>query len=393
MGLHRKDSLVKNIDNEAEYLAAIRTFWVVYALDRRWSFGTGMPFALQDSDIDPFLPEPDEGVPYLKHITKYNKIVARVWYNNVAFETGAIHKSDEIGFLDYQILQWYQQLPESMKFDSSNLAHEMEIPGAGMRRLRFIMHLRKNQARISVYRPIFHSATSILDNRKHAQTAIDAAKDTIQSITGVNQISDMYKTQQVCYNYFLVQALAVIFLAVSHAPAEFCGQTRGEFDAAIDLIKTFNTKSHIARRLWRTVRSLKDMGDKIGLLARGQSAEGVVTTEAEDAHSSAAVAMAGLAGHNVDSLNGFAPINGGDSGLGYSPEDAAQLGNELSNLFELAGGYGNGHPNGGSVLDTTPGVDGYSAFGAVTGNGELGDSMVAMLGNEQEFSRLMGELF
>jgi hypothetical protein len=27
-------------------------------LDRRWSFGTGMPFALQDTDIDPDLPKP-----------------------------------------------------------------------------------------------------------------------------------------------------------------------------------------------------------------------------------------------------------------------------------------------------------------------------------------------
>lgn len=27
-------------------------------LDRRWSFGTGLPFAIQDADIDPLLPEP-----------------------------------------------------------------------------------------------------------------------------------------------------------------------------------------------------------------------------------------------------------------------------------------------------------------------------------------------
>lgn len=58
MGLHRRDSLMKHFNNEAEYQQAVRTFWVVYALDRRWSFGTGMPFALQDADIDPGLPEP-----------------------------------------------------------------------------------------------------------------------------------------------------------------------------------------------------------------------------------------------------------------------------------------------------------------------------------------------
>ncbi len=58
MGLHRRDSLIRTFTNEAEYQQAVRVFWVVYALDRRWSFGTGMPFALQDADIDPSLPEP-----------------------------------------------------------------------------------------------------------------------------------------------------------------------------------------------------------------------------------------------------------------------------------------------------------------------------------------------
>jgi hypothetical protein len=58
MGLHRRNGLAKHFTNEAEYMQAVRVFWVVYALDRRWSFGTGMPFALQDADIDQNLPEP-----------------------------------------------------------------------------------------------------------------------------------------------------------------------------------------------------------------------------------------------------------------------------------------------------------------------------------------------
>ena len=58
LGLHRGDILTKISGNEEEYLWAVRLFWVIYVLDRRWSFGTGMPFAMQDTDIDPNLPEP-----------------------------------------------------------------------------------------------------------------------------------------------------------------------------------------------------------------------------------------------------------------------------------------------------------------------------------------------
>lgn len=67
MGLHRRDSLLRAYPNEAEYLWAVKLFWTIYSLDRRWSFGTGMPFALQDADIDVYLPEPVSPAPPLTH--------------------------------------------------------------------------------------------------------------------------------------------------------------------------------------------------------------------------------------------------------------------------------------------------------------------------------------
>lgn len=56
LGLHRKETYEKMPAEEREL--SILLFWSIYTLDRRWSFGTGMPFALQDSDIDPQLPRP-----------------------------------------------------------------------------------------------------------------------------------------------------------------------------------------------------------------------------------------------------------------------------------------------------------------------------------------------
>lgn len=58
MGLHRRDALVKSFPNEDQWNDITRVFWTVYSLDRRWSLGTGLPFIIQDEDIDPNLPEP-----------------------------------------------------------------------------------------------------------------------------------------------------------------------------------------------------------------------------------------------------------------------------------------------------------------------------------------------
>lgn len=58
LGLHRRETYATQFPDPDEQAAAIRTFWCIYVLDRRWSFGTGMPFALQDTDIDPNVPKP-----------------------------------------------------------------------------------------------------------------------------------------------------------------------------------------------------------------------------------------------------------------------------------------------------------------------------------------------
>jgi hypothetical protein len=58
LGLHRSETYHTTFPDPVEQAAAVRTFWCIYVLDRRWSFGTGMPFALQDADIDANLPKP-----------------------------------------------------------------------------------------------------------------------------------------------------------------------------------------------------------------------------------------------------------------------------------------------------------------------------------------------
>lgn len=58
MGLHRKATLLDTFPEQGQRDLAVSVFWVIYLLDRRWSFGTSLSFALVDRDIDAELPEP-----------------------------------------------------------------------------------------------------------------------------------------------------------------------------------------------------------------------------------------------------------------------------------------------------------------------------------------------
>lgn len=312
----------------------------------------------------------------------YSRISSQVWRSTTKFEgpDSEINK-DNIGYLDFQILQWHNNIPESLRFHQVDNAINTSATSRGQRRLQVILVLRTNQMRVSIYRPVLHSATNIMENKSYAQTVVDVAKDTIRVLTRLNENTDIYRTQQACFNYFLVSALAVLFLAVAHAPVEFSRQVRDEFYMALDLIKGFSAKSYISKRLWKMIKGLKEVGPKLGVISR-QS-----LTDPNDAHSSAAVAMAGLAGHQVDPMATFTSAQQ-PSSLGSSPLDGQQMKDELTNLFEAAGGYKHNVFAGGQTLD---GVNGF-----VGSQGELVPAtggISGVYGNEGEFSRILDYLF
>lgn len=320
----------------------------------------------------------DDSTPYLTAMIAYSRISSKVWRSVAGFESmGNEIKKDEMGYFDYQILQWQKSIPESLKFYRADPARQTEIHDRPHRRLRVLLYLRANQMRILIYRAILHSTTSIMENRRYAQTVVEVAKDTIRVLTRLNQTTDIYGAQQVCFNYFLIAALGVIFLAVSHAPVEFSGQVRDEFYMALDLVKGFSTKSYVSKRLWKAIKGLKEVGPKLGVVSRQ------ALTDANDPHSSAAVAMAGLAGHQVDESAIF-PQNP----LGISPMNGLQMSHELTSLFEAAGGYGN-------LMQVNPhGREGMNGFVGQQGEMAQGvEGMPGILGNEEEFARIMRDLF
>ncbi|CAI6249123.1 unnamed protein product [Periconia digitata] len=362
IGLHRAETYATFTDPE-QHSIATRTFWSVYVLDRRWSFGTGMPFAMQDADIDPNIPKPDDSSQYLNAMISYSLIGSKVWKSIAGPETAQnIINKEDIGYLDFQVLNWHRSIPTSLKFVHPDSGQHADTPSKVTQRLQVALYLRANQMRILIYRPVLHSATSIMEHIDYAHTVVKVSKDTIRILSYINQTSDIYRTQQTMFNWFLVSALAVLFLAVAHAPAEFSSQCRDEFYMALDLVRGLSANSYVSRRLWKTVRLLKEVGPRLGLKIR---------SDAADAHSSAAAAMANLAGHQVDELAIF------PNGRNTNVDTPHGMASDLTNLFEAAGGVN-------SMLN------GFNMSASETAGGEFSTAF----GQENdELARIMRDLF
>lgn len=266
----------------------------------------------------------------------YGRIASKVWRSIMGpVGAGSDVEVETMNYLDYQILEWQNHIPESLRFYPTDDVPETAAPSRAQRRLQVLLYLRANQMRILIYRPVLHSATSIMENRQQADVVVEVAKDTVRVLTRLNQTTDIYRTQQVCFNHFLVSALAALFLAVSHTPLEFNQTVRDEFYMAIDLVSGFSAQSYVSMRLWEMIKGLKEVGPRLGLISRPGLSESI------DPHSSAAVAMAGLAGHKVDEMTAF-PVSQGPAATGQTPMNGQQMSYELTNLFEVAGGYSNG---------------------------------------------------
>ncbi|KAK8166965.1 hypothetical protein IWX90DRAFT_466259 [Phyllosticta citrichinensis] len=395
LGLHRSETYGTLFTEAKERNAVLRLFWSVYVLDRRWAFGTGLPFALNDADIDPHLPKPDDSTPYLDCMIAYSHIGSRVWKSVANNESSAISK-EEIGFLDYQVLQWHRAIPPSLKYvhPSSGHTQDQEQVPRSQHRFRILLYLRANQMRMLIHRPVLQTSASITEDMSAAQTVVDVAKDTIVVLTHTNQTTDLYRKHQVMFNYFLISALAILFMAVCHAPAQFSECCRDEFYMAVDLVRGLSANSYVSKRLWRTVKILKEVVPKLGLNQQQQqqqqqpAAGRPATVDTSDAHSSAAVAMAGLAGHPVDESfflgNQNRPHGTSMTTTGESPNVMA---NDLTSLFEAAGGFAASTgfaPQNGYLISASGGEGGPQAIAGIAGGA---------FGQDEELARILRDLF
>lgn len=204
---------------------------------------------------------------YLKAMIPLYRIGSKLWYSGIGFKGDVGVNHDKIQSLDSELLDWAQTIPEELRANPyGSSQRRMNGVNRGHFRLHIITYIRANCMRMLIYRPVLHSTKSIVDNMTWAQRVVNIAKDTIRVLTQLNHSSDIYRTLQVMFNFFMISALGVLILAVSHAPSYFSALVRDEFDMALSLIRDFSQKSFVSKRLWKMICNLHEIGRQLGLV-------------------------------------------------------------------------------------------------------------------------------
>ncbi|TQV90258.1 fungal specific transcription factor [Cordyceps javanica] len=148
LGLHRSQVHQAIVDAKERQLA-LNSFWSAYVLDRLWAFNTGLPYVLQDADIDPKLQYPTEK-PYLVSMISYSKLGAKVWslveQRRASFLDNEKPWLQKIERLDSEIIAWYSCVPPEVHIrDWREEGNINSTSSYNLQRLKVWTYLRKNQ--------------------------------------------------------------------------------------------------------------------------------------------------------------------------------------------------------------------------------------------------------
>ena len=333
---------------------------------------------------------PKEDYPFLIAMIGYSKLSAKIWSLVDCFEPAVIRDLKPHNFeqLEQDIWDWYESVPEQIRTDPND-GDRIPMPASPtdkLQRVRIWTRLRLNQVRIWLYTPVLHSATSIHQNKFLAERAVDLAKQTIRLLAHINRTTSLYRRCQVFYHQFLTSSIAVLFLASTHAPIAFSVKCRDEFYMALDLVRDMSERSWVSRRLWKTIRSLKDYARRVGLEeegdAQGQQEGKGVSSNARYSGAAAGDGMGVAVGGSGDIRHGRNPLGG--SGSRASPVMIDHQSPGLNNRRE-AQAQGQEDQSNGVRLQTEMSrmFEGYLSMNGVGGAGRESPTATDLVGYDR----------
>ncbi|KAE9382208.1 hypothetical protein N431DRAFT_322696 [Stipitochalara longipes BDJ] len=249
LGLH------KSITGKLEWVA--RMFWCIYILDKRFSFMVNLPFTLQDAEIEHIIPEHNDSLQYISSLVKYVRIAARFVPTMPKLGSSYIELEPSTRTsIDIEADQWaFSTSIESTFPNRSN--YYTKVDEAQFHK-SFVIVCR-NQLKIGLYKHTLFSLSNIAQNAPLSHKAVCNASETIQSCYQLQKSTVMYDLQAVHFNFFVLSAVATLYLAVRHAPLEFSDTPRDIF-MGLEILRSYCTSGKLHERVQALEKAMRRLG-------------------------------------------------------------------------------------------------------------------------------------
>ncbi|KAF5677480.1 fungal specific transcription factor factor [Fusarium circinatum] len=242
-------------------------FWSLYTLDQKWSFGTGLPFAIQDSEINrSSLPTNDNSysLAYLKEMVSFCGIASDVQSFFISPLASRLQDSSSTqDYLQFRVLQWQQNLPRRLRFTGIEDKFDAAVEKRGDYKLRLMLYLRANQMRTIILRKAASRFGSHNIDTSNFQVMIQVARDSIQVLARLARETDIYHAQHKTFNHFLETALSSLLLVTCYANPDQSKSCLPDVVTATQLIHRLARESLITRRLRDKLQTIREATDEL----------------------------------------------------------------------------------------------------------------------------------
>lgn len=196
----------------------------------------------------------------------WTKLAGKTWEAlNAQGEREVEVRADELDFLDYQITQWYERLPDDLKLQQPQEGQEI-------RHIQAVLFLRRSHLHNLIYRPVLQTASRIAQYPRYAHAATRIAKDTLQTLSMLNQRTTIIQQNMVFFKHLLLTAFGNLLLAVVNASSMFGENVKVEFDIALDLIRILSSRSPLLMNLWNRLQGLRKLRAQLSSASAEDSA-------------------------------------------------------------------------------------------------------------------------
>ncbi|KAJ8111669.1 hypothetical protein OPT61_g5795 [Boeremia exigua] len=275
-GLHRRAMLEKMFPDTPQCLEALHAFWAVYMLERRLSLGQGIPFSIQDSYIDRSIFTIDLSNPLLVSLLQWTRLAGKTWHAlDSRHDSTHDSRADEINFLDYEIMDWFNKLPKEFKLEDIS-TWALHPPTY----YHSVFFVRKAHLRNLIHRPFLQLPVKEDHDEPILLKAIELAKDTVRTLFYLNEQTSLIRTHPMFFQQLLLTAFGNLLLAVVSTGPKIQDGTREEFDMFLQLFQLLSSDCSALRRTWHRLQGLRDLHSKLG--QSDHSTDG--SNEAEGGH-------------------------------------------------------------------------------------------------------------
>ncbi|KAL4998705.1 hypothetical protein BDV10DRAFT_70102 [Aspergillus recurvatus] len=243
LGLHREAVVSKMPIFESEMFR--RLWWCVYMLDRQVSLETGLPFIIQDINVDTTLPlelsddwllryasrsktadglkaeikaelstNPVTPIPYLTCMIRYSKVIGKVWevlYGARIMTTDMSSGALTHEYLEHLITTAERQTPHSLAYNASTTLTD-QVTGLGWWQIKqkAILHMRWTFLRLCIRRPMLSRAlaglASDLDSVENELRCIKLARSIFEQFC---DIPDQYPKFEFPFPHYLARTTMI----------------------------------------------------------------------------------------------------------------------------------------------------------------------------------------